>query len=390
MIDDNSLPDAQALARSQRLQIYLQQRIHQQGGFISFADFMKIVLYHPDDGYYNATNLSFDKHGDFTTAPELSPLFAECFAKQCVRLFEEIGCSQVLELGAGSGRFAYDLLQRLAQLESLPERYFIYDVSKTLRQKQAALLATLPHHFQQRIVWLSALPRDFHGTIIANEVLDALPVHCFRIEEDGIKERCIAIAQKKLVWHLNTKISAPLMQKVTRLREEYALYPGYESEINLDLAAFLQDITQCLTKGVLLIADYGYGQAEYYHPERRHGTLTCFYRHRRPDSPLALPGLQDITAHVDFTALADCAHDQGYALIGYTTQAGFLLANDLLDRAKEVAETLNPAQQFALHQAIKRLTMPTEMGERIKVMALAKKCAMNPSAFHLQDRRRDL
>lgn len=364
----------------------IQKEILKAKGIISFASFMELALYHPESGYYNADNFELGQHGDFTTAAEISPLFAKCLARQIQQINEEMPSSSILELGAGSGRLAHDLLTELESLNCLPDQYYIYEISPGLRKKQRALLqASLPQ-LSSRIIWLDTLPENFSGTIIANEVLDALPVHCFRIEDNKVWEKCVAFENQQFVFKLRESFS----EEALRIKEEYALPEGYEFEINFKLKAFLEVLSRCLKKGMILFSDYGYGQKEYYHPERRLGTLCCFYQHRQDSNPLLLPGQKDITAHVDFTRVIDLASDAGFTLQGFTSQACFLLGCGLSTYVMEAEKTLAQAEQVNLHHAVKILTLPTEMGERVKFMALGKEMEMRLMGFEMQDRRREL
>lgn len=375
--------------RSNLLTQYIHQQIDEHGGQISFADFMRFALYHPELGYYNAKEFDLGIHGDFTTAPEISPLFAHCFARQYLQLCDHLNDQAILELGAGTGRFAKDLLLELEKIGHLPNAYYIYEPSIGLRKKQQIFLQTSCPTFFSRIQWLDHLPKNFSGMMIANEVLDALPVHCFHIDGNAIKERCVTWDEDNFTWTLSLP-SKELLEKVTQIYKTYHLYSGYESEINLALPAFIQTISRALSQGVIFFIDYGYGREEYYHRERKSGTLTCFYQHRSNDNPLIFPGLQDITAHVDFTWVVENAVENECQLLGYTTQAAFLLACGLLELAEEKEKLLSAIDAFQMHQAIKLLTLPTEMGERIKVMALGKNMELPLMGFKLQDRRRDL
>jgi SAM-dependent MidA family methyltransferase len=330
------------------------------------------------------------KTGDFTTAPEISPLFADCFGRQCEHIFAGLETKNMLEIGAGSGQFACDVLNYLIWAQCPPEQYYILEISPALRlQQQAKLRAALPNFFN-RIIWLDQLPNTFTGVVIANEVLDALPVDCFRIENNHIMQRSVAWKENAFAWKLTETMGTPLHTDVEAIVRECHVTDGYESEINLQLEPFLASLAKSLTQGVILFADYGYGRAEYYHPQRRQGTLTCFYRHRRHNNPLIWPGLQDMTAHVDFTRTAESAIDHGLRVAGYTSQAAFLLGLGLTELASAKESTLSDADQFQLHQAIKTLTLPTEMGERIKIMALTKNVDTPLLGFSLHDRRRNL
>lgn len=377
-----------ATSSSKTLTEHIRQALTQAGGTLSFADFMELALYQPDTGYYSQIS-EIGRAGDFTTAPEISPLFARCIARQCAELFKQLP-KQILELGAGTGRLAVDLLLALDKEGLAPNQYYIYEISHALRSKQQTLLRTHCPHLYERIHWLDALPTDFAGIVLANEVLDALPVHCFCIN-DTIKERSITWHNGEFAWQL-TEPSETLRTAVSALNNQLSLPNHYESEINLRLNNFITELAQGIKQGVILLIDYGYGEREYYHPERRHGTLTCFYQHQKNNDPLQHIGLQDITAHVDFTRVINIAANTGCTLLGYTSQAAFLLACGLMDIAATEETTLSTADQVHLHHTIKLLTFPTEMGERIKVMAIGKNMFPETTllGFTLQDRRRDL
>lgn len=380
-------PSEKAFKRSQALSQSIQQTIDAAGGVISFANFMALALYHPPLGYYHAQDFTIGKQGDFTTASEISPLYANCFARQCEQILMQLGESDLLELGAGTGTFALALLGFLAARGVAPAHYYIYEVSESLRQQQQIRLSTIRG---TQIIWLDQLPDAFTGIIIANEVLDALPIHCFQIEEQQILERGVTGKNNIFSWQTGSPFSAGLIEAVTHIRDEHHLTAGYQSEINLQLSDFIKSLSDCLTRGVILLADYGYGQTEYYHPERRNGSLTCFYQHRHHNHPFFFPGLQDITAHVDFTAVAEAASTNGCELSGYTTQAAFLLSCGLMTLAAEEEKQLNPRDAFMFHQAIKTLTLPTEMGERVKIMAITKNYPDPLLGFSMQDRKRTL
>lgn len=368
----------------------MKQEMAAQQGNISFSRFMELALYEPHFGYYFSENMSLGQQGDFTTAPEISPLFAWCFARQSKEIFAQINTKNILEIGAGSGRFASDFLQQSAQLNCLPDQYLILEISSSLRKKQQYFLQHTCPELYERIIWLDALPQRFGGIIIANEVLDALPIDCFHIEKDQVKERFVGWENDKFIWKLGDPTANIFTKKVEALREKYHLSDGYESEINIKLEEFITAITNCLSEGAILFADYGYGQEEYYHPERRQGTLTCFYRHQRNNDPLIHVGAQDITAHVDFTSVAEIATENGCQLAGYTTQAAFLFACGLMDFAAKASEGLSVTEEFKFNQAIKTLTLPSEMGEVIKIMGLTKNLDAKLVGFSMQDRRRDL
>lgn len=366
----------------------IHENITSSGGAISFARYMELALYDPA-GYYQKHDFTLGAKGDFTTAPEISPLFAQCFAHQQAQITKQIGANCILEIGAGSGIFASELLQSLAENNALPDHYYIYDISPTLRKLQHDYLATHCAHYVDRVSWLETLPTNFAGTIIANEVLDALPVHCFQIENNTIQERVVIETKQGFDWEL-IPATGNLLTAVEQIMQDCPLANGYQSEVSLGLHAFIQSLANCLSHGVILLADYGYGRREYYHPERSKGTLTCFYQHRQHDNPFLAPGSQDITAHVDFTAVAEAAVASGLEVAGFTTQSAFLLANNLMTLTEQQASTLSEIDRFKMHQAIKTLTLPTEMGDRIKIMGLTKGCDPALTGFSMLNRLRDL
>jgi SAM-dependent MidA family methyltransferase len=381
-------PNEFAVAHSQQLMHLLHQEIAGAGGYISFARFMELALYAPGLGYYSAGSHKLGRKGDFITAPEISPLFAQCIAKQCQQIFTTLQQSDILEIGAGSGKLMCDLLQALAKLNALPTHYFILEISADLRQKQYELLQQTCPEFSHRVQWLDTLPTlDFQGVILANEVMDALPVHLFQIDENQIKERCVTLKNNQLNWQLTEPTTRDLTAALTVIQQDAALENGYTSEVNLLLAPWVNSISAILSKGVILLFDYGYGRQEYYHPERNTGTLMCYYQHRRHENPFELVGLQDITAHVDFTQVVESGMDAGLDLAGYTTQAAFLLACGITEFE---TDQLDAVQQYQQSQAIKLLTLPSQMGEAIKVMALSKAIDTPLLGFHLYDRRKDL
>lgn len=305
-------PSPEALAHSARLRELILQDIELQGGWIPFSRYMELALYAPGLGYYTAGAHKFGSAGDFVTAPEISPLFGRTLARQVAQIMAH-SAPAVLELGAGSGRLACDMLQELERLDSLPERYTILEVSADLRERQQALLLKHVPQLAARVEWLDELPDSMAGAVIGNEVLDALPVHIVRWGEDEILERGVA-AGATIEW----KERLPENDALLALAQRIPVPEGYISEISLAARGLAASLSRRLTQGVLLFIDYGFGAREYYHPQRSQGTLMCHYRHHAHDDPFFLTGLQDITAHVDFSAIAEAAVDNGAQLLGYT------------------------------------------------------------------------
>ncbi len=386
-------PSHTAHLHSDQLTQIIRQEIKQSNGLISFARFMELALYSPGLGYYSAGQLKFGRQGDFVTAPEITDLFAQCIAAQCRQILTELKSGDILEIGAGSGVFAKDLLITLEKLNSLPEHYFILEISAELRERQHDLLSQNLPHLLSRIIWLNELPVIlFNGIIIANEVMDAMPVHRFTLDriknKTSMKEQYVTWQKDHFTWQPAPPTSE-LEERLTFISEDHSRSPGYTSEINLLLPHWIQSVAHCLNKGIILLFDYGYGRSDYYHPDRNAGTLMCYYQHHRHDDPFQFIGLQDITAHVDFTSIIESASTAECTLAGYTTQAAFLLHCDLLELAQKT-EINDPISRYQQTQAIKTLTLPSQMGEAIKVMALAKNYVQPLRGFTFQDRQRDL
>jgi SAM-dependent MidA family methyltransferase len=378
--------DLHQQAQLQRMYTHLQTVLAQAGGWISFARYMDEALYAPGLGYYSAGARKLGAGGDFTTAPELSSLFGGCVARQCEQVLRSLGGGDVLELGAGSGRLAFDVLQALAQADCLPQRYLILEVSADLRQRQQALLATLPAALAGRVQWLDAPPaQGLRGVLLANEVLDALPCDCFALGPDGqVIERGVALdAAGALVWQLRPA-PALLAAEVQRLQSQRSppMEPGYASELCLRAGPWIATVTAQLQAGVALFIDYGLPRATYYQPARDGGTLRCHWRQRAHDDPLVLPGLQDITAWVDFTRVAEAADDGGLQVLGFTTQMGFLLGTGIESLIAAAPEGV--ARTRLLTQA-RELLMPEAMGESFKVIALGRQWQEPLAGFAVQD-----
>ena len=374
-------PTAGEQAHHDKLMQRLREEMAAAGGAIAFDRFMELALYAPGLGYYVAGTHKFGEHGDFITAPELGSLFARCLARPCRSLLAGLGGGDILEAGAGSGVLAADLLLELESLGQLPGRYLILELGAELRARQHETIKRQAPHLSERVHWLDDLPRDFRGMVLANEVLDAMPVTRFRVTQDGVSELFVARENQGLVWQEQPG-SASLRQRV----EPLGLAAGYTSEINLRAEAWVRRVADSLEQGALLLIDYGFPRAEFYHPQRAQGTLMCHYRHQAHDDPLRLAGLQDITAHVDFSAIAEAGVDAGLTLLGYTSQAAFLLDCGL-ERIMTASDPDDVRVHLALTQQIKKLTLPHEMGELFKVLALGRGVREPLPGFTLQDRR---
>jgi len=378
----NSLPapSPEALLHSERLTAFIREKIAAAEGWISFAEFMEAALYAPALGYYAAGASKFGEAGDFVTAPELSPLFAECLAvtaKEVMAL-----APAILEVGAGSGRLAVDLLSALETMQALPSRYEILELSADLAARQKETVMREIPHLRDRVFWRTSLPESFSGLVLANEVLDAMPVSIVIWPEGGrdgvVLERGVGWDELSgFVWQTRPA-TGRLRERALMIAEEYPLPSGYMSEIGELASDWVASWGSILEQGLLLLIDYGFPGREYYFPERSEGTLFCHYRHHAHPDPFFLPGLQDITAHVDFTALIEAGHARGLELLGYTTQARFLLNSGILSR---FSERMAGSERFLLASSVHKLIEPHEMGEIFKVMALGKGLALELTGF---------
>jgi SAM-dependent MidA family methyltransferase len=371
---------------SARVALHLRGLVAGAGGWLPFAQFMEAALYAPGLGYYVAGREPFGAAGDFVTAPELSPLFANCLAAQVAEILHAAGGGDVVEYGAGSGRLALDLLTALERRGALPDRYRIVEVSAALRERQRALLAAVPP-LAARVDWLEQPPpAGWRGVAIANEVLDALPVERFRIGRAGHEALGVVAAEEGFAWRARPA-GPQLGAAIDRLQQRLPapLPPGYVSELCPGLPSWIAAAARGLARGALLIVDYGLPRAQYYHASRDGGTLCAFHRHRRVDDVFQRPGLLDLTAWVDFSAAADAARDAGLAVAGLATQAHFLLALGVERELAALLEGAEPARRHALAQAAQTLMLPGEMGERFKVMALARGVAGPLAGFAFRD-----
>lgn len=362
-------PSPDATQHSQQLQAFIVDQIRGSDGWLSFADYMSHVLYAPGLGYYAAGARKFGAAGDFVTAPELTALFGQALAPQLAQIMRAASPT-ILEVGAGSGRLAADLLLALEAIGFLPEQYAILDLSADLRARQQETIAQAAPHLLPRVTWLDSLPMEFSGVVLANELLDAMPAHIVAWREDGVLERGIAIdGAGKYVWE-DRPARGALLSAAEEIQAQCNLPPGFESEISLAVRAWSAEWGHRLTHGALLLLDYGFPRREFYHQQRGRGTLMCHYRHHAHPDPFYLPGLQDVTVHVDFTAVIAAGHAQGLELLGYTSQGQFLLNCGILDRLGAIPS--GSPDYIRATGAVNTLIMPHEMGELFKVIAMGR------------------
>lgn len=403
-------PSDGALKSSQALQNLIAAKIQQQGP-ITFAEYMELVLYCPELGYYSGEMQKFGARGDFVTAPEISPLFAACLARQCEEVLAHLNGGDILEIGAGTGQMAVDILLALKANKAttnnpghaLLNHYFILEKSPYLKKIQQAKIQQICPEFLPKMHWLEekdlespdAFPfSEFKGVILANEVLDAMPVHYFQMKDNILYELRVDTHEEKLFLKncavsLNTM--PELLQNIVAQIKPYEAY--YTFEVNLHLKKWIENLSRFLHSGIMLFIDYGFPRQEYYHHDRHMGTLMCHYQHLAHHDPCLYPGLQDLTCHVDFTALAEAASDANMEVLGYTDQANFLIAAGLLEFAQKYYEDEindNTKNRIQMNHAIHLLTNPAEMGELFKVMALGKNFDRPLWGFTLNDKRHRL
>ena len=360
-------PPDEAMAHSRRLAEHIAATIAAEGDWIPFSRYVELALYAPGLGYYAAGARKFGSEGDFVTAPEISPIFGQCIARQAAQVLDAVG-GEILELGPGAGTLAADIFEALRAAGRAPARYRLLEVSADLRERQRDKLARRFPDDIHRFEWMDELPRAFRGIVIANEVLDVVPFSIVRREGDDYRERGVILTDAGFAFDDRRLPEGDLRRRAR------AVFPpgdyGYESEISLAAEGLVSTVARCLEAGVALFVDYGFAEREFYHPQRSTGTMRCHYRHRFHGDPFFMPGLQDITAHVDFTAMARAAQSGGAELLGYTTQAFFLISAGMTDIL--AALDAEGVERMKATSAAHRLVSPAEMGELFKVLAIGR------------------
>jgi SAM-dependent MidA family methyltransferase len=371
---------------SEALAELIRTQVRAAGGWLSFERFMELALYAPGLGYYSAGAVKLGPGGDFVTAPQMSELFSRCVARSCAEVLRRTG-GEILELGAGTGVMAGGVLRELAGLGVLPERYAILEVSADLAARQREHLAELPAPLRDRVVWLEQLPADpFAGVILANEVADALPCRRFICGEGSVRELGVSLSGAGEFQERAAQADPALARACAAVFAALAapLPDGYVSELSLNIGPWIASLAHCLSRGALLLFDYGLPQRHYYHPQRLSGTQRCHFRQRVHDDPYVNVGVQDITAWVDFTRVAQAGVAAGLSVAGFATQAAYLLATGLEELVSAAADDLERAR---LSGEARRLIMPEEMGEAFKAMALTRELDAPLAGFALQDLR---
>jgi len=358
--------------------------IHENDGWIGFDQYMHEVLHSPDYGYYCSDAIKLGADGDYVTAPMLGNVFAGCMARQYQEIQKNLPNAKlayILEFGAGTGQLALDILTYLNQESGLPEKYRILETSGELIQRQQLLFKNIAPQFLPIIEWVQEIPSQITGMVIANEVLDAMPVKRFRVRNtDCIVELGVGMDQGVLVW----KEGPPLREPILARLKQFNLPCGYQGELGLQAEYWTRSLTEALKEGVMIIIDYGFARREYFHPTRIDGTIMCHYRHQSNMDPFLRPGLQDITAHIDFTAIAEAGNQVGARIAGFSSQACFLIGNGILNLPS--SEFVTPSKHLLeTTQQIKKLTLPHEMGELFKVIGLSRNYPYRLSGFSLKD-----
>jgi SAM-dependent MidA family methyltransferase len=363
-----NLPEADALSLQHSADVvaHLKSIIRDTDGWIPFSRYMDLAMFAPGLGYYSAGAAKIGAAGDFTTAPEMTTLFGATLAKQVAQVLNTTG-GDVLEFGAGSGKLARDLIISLGKQGCDPRQYLILEPSPDLRERQQLLLEKELPQWNSRIKWIEEMPENFVGVMIANEVLDAMPIDLIAWRADGIYERGVAVSGDEFIWQDRKLEPGTLFDHAQAID----VAPDYMSEIHRAGAAFVRSLGDSLKHGIALLIDYGFLDHEYYHADRSTGTLMCHYRHRAHTDPFFMPGAQDITAHVHFSAMMDAARSAGLEVEGFTTQAKFLIASGITEQLGEI-DPANATQYLPLANQVQRLLSPAEMGELFKVLALGR------------------
>jgi SAM-dependent MidA family methyltransferase len=379
-------PDANSASHSERVAAFIRERIGEAGGDISFAEFMQHALYAPGLGYYAAGATKFGERGDFITAPEVSSVFGHVVARQCAEVLAQIAGGEILEYGAGTGKLAVDILTCLAELDALPSAYRILEVSADLCERQEQYIHQHLPDLADLVIWVRSPPDPVRGVIVANEVLDALPVERFVRRDAGVQQQRVCVGHQGFGF-LESEAPERLASDVEKIEQDIGewLPDGYVSEVCTALPGWIAQLSGSLQEGVVLLFDYGVSRQEYYAKERSEGWLRCHFRHHAHNDPLILPGIQDLTAWVNFSSVAAAAAEVGFDVAGFSTQAQFLMAGGL-DQEMQGFEALPLENQLELSRQIKTLTLPGEMGEHFKCMALRKGSSATLSAFDLADR----
>ena len=381
---DLPTPDDASLIHSSIVLEELAKKINTNEGWINFADFMQFILYEPGLGYYSSGTRKLGTGGDFTTAPEISNFFGVCLADSVIKILHSCTEPMILEIGAGSGQLAFDILTRLDNQGFVPNQYYILELSADLKDRQQRLLAKLPNNLLEKVTWLDSLPENFiTGIILGNEVLDAMPCRRFRIQDEEIYEIGISCTNQKLIEQekLADEIIKDSVHKIEKeLNRKFA--NGFISEIRPDYKHWFTTLSSSLVYGAVMFIDYGCSRGEYYSADRSTGTLVCHYQNTAHYDSLFLPGVQDLSAWVDFSLVADVSLEHGFKVESYTSHRDFLLSAGILKLVDQISDQ---NKRFKINQAVKQLLLPSQMGDTFKFMLLSKDCMIEESFMEARD-----
>ena len=381
---DLPTPDDASLNHSSIVLEELAKKINTNEGWINFADFMQFILYEPGLGYYSSGTRKLGAGGDFTTAPEISNFFGACLADCMIKILHSCPKQMILEIGAGSGQLAFDILTRLDSRGFVPDQYYILELSADLKDRQQRLLAKLPNNLLEKVTWLDSLSENLiTGVILGNEVLDAMPCRRFRIQDEDIYEIGISCTNQRLIEQdkLADEVIKGSVHKIEKmLNRKFA--NGFISEIRPDYKHWFTALSSSLVSGVIMFIDYGCSRGEYYSADRSTGTLVCHYQNTAHYDPLFLPGVQDLSAWVDFSLVADVGLEHGFEVETYTSHRDFLLSARILELVDEISDQ---NERFKINQAVKQLLLPSQMGDTFKFMLLSKDCMIEESFMDSRD-----
>ena len=383
-IQDLPAPDDASLNHSSIVLEELTKKIKTNEGWINFADYMQFILYEPSLGYYSSGTRKLGVGGDFTTAPEISNLFGRCLANFVIKILQGSPKQMILEIGGGSGQLAFDILTQLDNLGFIPDQYYILEISADLKDRQQRLLAKLPNNLLEKVIWLDSLPENLiTGVILGNEVLDAMPCRRFRLKDEDIYEIGVSCTNQRLIEQ-DKLADAVIKKSVHKIEQElkrnFAI--GFVSEIRPDYRNWFSTISSSLVSGAIVFIDYGYSSGEYYSANRSTGTLVCHYQNTAHYDPLFLPGVQDLSAWVDFSLVADVGIENGFKIDTYTSHRDFLFSAGILELVDQISDQ---NQRFKINHAVKQLLLPSQMGDTYKFMLLTKNCMIEESFMEARD-----
>ena len=381
---DLPTPDDASLNHSSIVLEELTKKIKSNEGWINFSDFMQFILYEPGLGYYSSGTRKLGVGGDFITAPEVSNLFGRCLANCIIKILQSCPKQMILEIGGGSGQLAFDILTQLDNRGFVPDQYYILEISADFKDRQQKLLQKLPSNLLEKVIWLDSLPKNLiTGVILGNEVLDAMPCRRFRIQDEDVYEIGISCANQRLIEQdkLADEVIKKSVHKIEKeLNRNFA--NGFVSEIRPDYRNWFSTISSSLVSGAMVFIDYGCSRGEYYSADRSTGTLVCHYQNTAHYDPLFLPGMQDLSAWVDFSLVANDGLEHGFKVETYTSHRDFLLSTGILDLVDQISDQ---NQRFKINHAMKQLLLPSQMGDTYKFMLLTKNCMIEESFMEARD-----